>query len=222
MSPLCFVFDVDDTLYLERDYVASGFNAVGLWAAQWLAVSDLEAHCVALFEQGVRSNIFDQALSSCGFESSPALIQALVEIYRTHSPHIRLACDVEESLPRIAARWPVAVLTDGPPAAQSAKVQALRVHGMANPVVLTGALGSGFGKPHPRGFAAIEKKVRADKFVYVADNPHKDFAGPQALGWATVRVRRRGGLHYLAESTREWPDIEIPDFATLIPFLSQL
>jgi putative hydrolase of the HAD superfamily len=27
----CVVFDVDDTLYLERDYVRSGFDSVGAW-----------------------------------------------------------------------------------------------------------------------------------------------------------------------------------------------
>ena len=26
------VFDIDDTLYLERDYVRSGFGAAGRWA----------------------------------------------------------------------------------------------------------------------------------------------------------------------------------------------
>ena len=32
-SVRCVVFDVDDTLYLERDYVRSGFHAVAQWMA---------------------------------------------------------------------------------------------------------------------------------------------------------------------------------------------
>ena len=36
---------------------------------------------------------------------------------------------------------------------------------------------------------------RPDGFVYVADNPRKDFIAPRALGWRTVRIRRRGGEH---------------------------
>ena len=32
--PKVFVFDIDDTLYLERDYVHSGFQAVGAWFQQ--------------------------------------------------------------------------------------------------------------------------------------------------------------------------------------------
>src|SRR5207302_9076607 len=40
MNELCVVFDIDDTLYLERDYVRSGFRAVGTWAEQWLRIPD--------------------------------------------------------------------------------------------------------------------------------------------------------------------------------------
>ena len=40
MNHLCVVFDIDDTLYLERDYVLSGFAAVGPWARDWLAIPD--------------------------------------------------------------------------------------------------------------------------------------------------------------------------------------
>ena len=33
------VFDIDDTLYLERDYVRSGFTAAGAWARTELGLS---------------------------------------------------------------------------------------------------------------------------------------------------------------------------------------
>jgi putative hydrolase of the HAD superfamily len=32
-------------------------------------------------------------------------------------------------------------------------------------------------------------------YVYVADNPRKDFLAPRALGWRSARVRRPGGEH---------------------------
>jgi putative hydrolase of the HAD superfamily len=221
-SRISVVFDIDDTLYLERDYVASGFNAVGRWVAEWLAIADFEEHCLSAFKSGRHSKVFDEALSRCCVEPSPALIQALVEVYRTHTPDIRLTSDCADTLPRIAERWAVAVVTDGPPAAQSAKARALSLRDFASPIVLTGTLGNGFGKPHPRGFMLIEKVLPSSKFAYVADNPHKDFAGPKSLGWTTIRVRRPEGLHYLAESALDRPDIEIPDFVPLVSLLSQL
>ena len=45
MKPVCVVFDVDDTLYLERDYVRSGFRAVGVWASRWLGLSGFAERC---------------------------------------------------------------------------------------------------------------------------------------------------------------------------------
>jgi putative hydrolase of the HAD superfamily len=53
-----------------------------------------------------------------------------------------------------------------------------------------------------------------DECVYVADNPIKDFIGPKALGWGTVRIRRKQGLHFAAESVGD-VDIELPDLTTL-------
>lgn len=220
MRPLCVVFDIDDTLYLERDYVASGFRAVGQWAAEWLGIKDFTEVCISLFDSGARSRVFDQAAESFGIEPSSSLIQSMVEIYRTHTPDISLAPDAVNALPSIAQRWPIAVLTDGPPASQSAKARALGLHSLANPIVLTGCLGAGFGKPHPKGFEQIQEAVTAGRFIYIADNPHKDFAGPHSLGWGTVRVRRSGGLHSTAESIQDLPDFEVPDLSCLETLLS--
>ena len=49
MTVRCVAFDLDDTLYLERDYVRSGFWAVGRWIESHVAVTDFDAgpqrHC---------------------------------------------------------------------------------------------------------------------------------------------------------------------------------
>lgn len=46
-----FVFDIDDTLYLERDYVRSGFRAVGEWARDRFGCDDFAARCWSRFEE---------------------------------------------------------------------------------------------------------------------------------------------------------------------------
>src|SRR5579883_3210142 len=101
MPPLCVVFDIDDTLYLERDYVASGFRTVGKWADEWLGINGFAQVCNTLFESGARSRIFNQAAENLGIEPSPSLIQSMVEIYRTHHPDISLAPDAVNALPSI-------------------------------------------------------------------------------------------------------------------------
>jgi putative hydrolase of the HAD superfamily len=220
VSPLhsCVVFDVDDTLYLEHDYVRSGFRAVeeahgivGFADAAW-----------TFFSQGVRGNIFNQTLSELGLEYTGLVIQELVHSYRVHEPRIALLPD--------AARWfevhsrshYIGCITDGPTASQRAKLRVLGVRRQCDYIILTDELGKGFGKPDIRSFQMISQlsTVHASKHVYVADNPAKDFQGPKSLGWRTVRVRRTSSLH-MGIHTPRYVDAELPDLSNLAPTLTE-
>jgi glycosyltransferase involved in cell wall biosynthesis/FMN phosphatase YigB (HAD superfamily) len=191
------VLDIDDTLYLERDYVRSGFDAVGAWARTELGVDDLGERAWAAFESGVRRTIFDDALAGAGVEATPDLVPRLVEVYRAHAPAIEMLADARAWLDALAPHVAVAVVTDGPLASQRAKAEALVLTQWADLVVFTESLGPGKGKPHPAAFEQLERELGlgGDRCAYVADNPAKDFVAPHRLGWRTVRVRRPGGLH---------------------------
>jgi putative hydrolase of the HAD superfamily len=193
-DPTCIVWDVDDTLYLERDYVRSGFRAVGEALEASHGVAGFGEQAWALFQAGVRGDTFNRAAEALGLTDPP--IGWMVEVYRTHRPHIRLCPDAVACLETLS-HLPMAAVTDGPEASQRAKVEALGVHAFATPVVLTATLGHGMGKPHPASFETVMRAVGgpAQRFVYVADNPAKDFVAPTSLGWRTVRLRRAHGLH---------------------------
>jgi putative hydrolase of the HAD superfamily len=210
------VFDIDDTVYLERDYVRSGFAAVGAWAGAELGVVDLGDRAWARFEAGGRGRIFDEVLAACGVRANGSLVSQLVDVYRSHVPAIELLDDVRAWLATCPADVALAVVTDGPRVSQRAKAAALGLANWADPVVLTDELGPAMGKPHPGAFEHVEVATGMDgaACAYVADNPAKDFAGPQARGWRTVRVRRPGGLHTEVAS-RDDVDAEITDFAGL-------
>jgi putative hydrolase of the HAD superfamily len=219
---ICIVFDIDDTLYLERDYVRSGFEAAGRWAAKWMHVGDLAERCWRLFIDGRRRSIFNDALRDSGRQASPELVSALVEIYRTHTPAIALADDASEALEAISRMASIAIISDGPATSQSRKVEALGLCSYANPIVLTGVLGCEFRKPHPGAFEQVKQCRPSAAYVYVADNPAKDFAAPKELGWTTVRVRRPEGLHYEVEDTAIIPDLEIADCSKLLELVARL
>lgn len=191
------VLDVDDTLYLERDYVRSGFEAVGAWARSELGIDDFGEQAWNRFEAGSRGRIFDEALAACGQQPDEAVISELVNRYRTHAPKITLAYDAQLAFERWHRVVSLAVVTDGPHLSQEAKVRALALSQWVPLVVYTAALGDGMSKPHPAAFEHVQDALGAKggRCVYVADNPAKDFASPRRLGWHTVRVRRRGGLH---------------------------
>lgn len=197
MSVEGFIFDVDDTLYLERDYVRSGFDAVGAWAERE-GMPNIADTCWLLFRHGSRGRVFDQALAAHTVHPDPAVIDAMVEVYRSHRPVIELLPDARHvlaSLDRLGFR--LGVVTGGPVRSQEAKVESLGLRAWCEPIVYSGAWGPALDKPHQRSFEAVEHLtgLAASRLCYVADNPAKDFVGPQRRGWAVIRVRRPDGLH---------------------------
>ncbi|QFU10332.1 hypothetical protein PARPLA_03320 [Rhodobacteraceae bacterium THAF1] len=189
------VFDLDDTLYLERDFAFSAYSIADQWVLARIGLSGLERACRSAFEKGDRTRIFDRALALLGCPPDPTLVTELTEIYRHHTPRISLQPDAQRALRRYAGR--AALISDGLAATQSAKVEALGLRDYLAPIVLTGALGPNAGKPAPDAYLQVERATGLGKndLVYVADNPVKDFITPRRLGWQTVMIARPGRVH---------------------------
>lgn len=217
------VLDLDDTLYPERDYVLSGFAAVDRWLHEVQGVHGFGECATQLFEAGRRGTIFDQALACLGCTATPELIGALVKIYRAHTPVLRLSTDAEEILPWLAERFQLAALTDGYAGVQRRKFTALGLSRWIHYCVVTDEIGREFWKPHPAGFERIMTHFSgaASGFVYVADNPRKDFLAPKQLGWRTVRMKRKCGEHagYPA-SHEEEAEVSLSDLRDLRALLA--
>jgi putative hydrolase of the HAD superfamily len=201
------VFDLDDTLYLERDYVRSGFAAVGHYAQAVFGVEGFQAAAWEEFEAGHRGDIFNRAMKHFDLvwgelDRAQEIIDEFVEVYRTHLPSIQLQPDAESCLDSLVGRVKIGLISDGPLASQQAKVEVLHLSDRLDGAILTASLGPGFGKPNPHAFEEMERilEVGGDECVYVADNPAKDFAGPKFLGWQTLRIRRPLGLYSAAAS----------------------
>jgi putative hydrolase of the HAD superfamily len=190
------VLDVDDTLYLERSYVRSGFDAVGRHLATSSGLNGVAATLWAGFEAGVRGDAFDRALVAHGQEPTAERVEDLVEVYRNHVPTIELLDDAARFLHRLDGR-PAAAITDGPASSQRAKVEALGLSRWLDPIVITGELGPGWSKPAIFPYQRVEELVGAlpRQCWYVGDNPAKDFIVPIRRKWTAVRIRRPGSLH---------------------------
>jgi putative hydrolase of the HAD superfamily len=218
--PRCVVFDIDDTLYLERDYVRSGFEAVGAWAERELGLVGFSEAAWADFVAGRRGDVFDDVLRDHGVTPTRDVIEAMVVCYRSHRPRISLLPDAAALVERIREAVALAAITDGPLQSQRAKAEALQLSEWAELVVYTEELGSGYGKPHPRAFQLVEEEfgTRGWENVYLADNPAKDFSGPRSLGWRTVRVRRPESLHVTVACGGD-VDVEVEDLTSLASVL---
>ncbi len=191
------VFDLDDTLYLERDYVESGLLAVGSWMERQLGIRDAGPAMVDRFRDGARGHIFDEALASAGVSRPDELIPRMVQVYRQHRPCIALADDAMRFLSRRPGRTGIAVITDGYLDAQKRKIRALGLHRLGvQMAVCTDRWGRQDWKPGRRAFDHVQGffALPANAFVYVADNPEKDFVAPRRMGWRTVQINRPGRL----------------------------
>lgn len=180
------VFDLDDTLYLERDFAASGFVAVG----DWMGCGAFAPRCQALFDAGHRGDIFNRALEQAG---RVADLTDLVSIYRHHAPQIAPCPDAARYLATHDDRF--GLITDGPERMQRNKIAALGLEPHFDQVIPTGQWSGDFGKPHPRAFQMIADRAGSRRCIYVADNAAKDFVTPRRMGWVGVQILRPGRIH---------------------------
>lgn len=192
----CLVLDLDDTLYLERDYVRSGFLRVGEYLHEHYGCPDFADRAWALFEQGHRNTVFNAVLQDLGLTDA-VQIPVLIDRYRAHRPDIRLCDDAERFMARVADGRPLGMITDGPVASQSAKIEALGLTSRIDHIIMSDSFGIEYRKPHTRPFERIEALLGGSpaEFTYIADNPVKDFITPRRRGWHSIRIRRPLGEH---------------------------
>jgi putative hydrolase of the HAD superfamily len=183
LSETVVVFDLDDTLYPEDAYVRSGIVAACRQAAR-LYGTDHAAELLALRDSGQR----DWLTALCALlPDGPSVRDCLLWTYRLHEPRIALSDEARLAVEVVIARAKaVAILTDGRSITQRLKLRALGLGDL--PAYISDEYG-GADKPDPTRFQAVVRDHPAARYVYVADNPAKDFVTPKALGWRTIGVR---------------------------------
>ena len=224
---LAIIFDLDDTLYPERDYVLSGFDAV----ARWIEVragadaGNTRAGLVELFDGGAKRDAFDRWVSARRLPDAIS-VESMVRVYRDHDPLIELAPQTRALLTDLREHHRLGLITDGRADVQRRKLEALGVAELVDATVVTAQLGAGFSKPHPAAYQVALGRLDVDaaQAVYVADNPVKDFIGARSVGVASVRLRRHNGIYADLEpaSHEHEPDLEITDLQHLPAALATL
>lgn len=180
-SETVFVCDLDDTLFKESDYQASGFREV-LLQIQKIYRKSLKRELDSLIEHG-STDVLHGLCVAAGLPEHAK--QTLLWIYRLHMPDISLSQDVRAAISFLRQHSAgFAILTDGRSFSQRAKLCAL---GLADvPAYISEEYGD--QKPSPVRFEAIMHDMPTKRYIYVADNPKKDFVAPNRLGWKTIGV----------------------------------
>lgn len=188
------IFDLDDTLYKEVDFLKSAFKEIVDYVLRCSNKPDLSA--TDLFEGMVNSyfskkDAFDYLIASVGVDLEKA---TLLSMYRNHIPQISLSDGAFELLTKIKNRgFQIGIITDGRSIQQRNKIKALGLSDFVlnENIVISEEFGS--EKPSRANYEYyVAKYPGASEFYYIADNPEKDFISPNALGWKTICIKNDG------------------------------
>ncbi len=188
------VFDLDDTLYNEKQYVKSGFKAV----ADYLEVNDGAEKLWNYFENNKPP--IDTLLEELDCNDKKA---ECLRIYREHKPDISFSEGAEDLLLRLKSEgFKVGIITDGRPDGQRNKISALGLAGMVDDIIITDDLGGAqFRKPCDIAFRIMQRRwaIPYEQMIYVGDNIIKDFQAPEQLGMKWLLVKNSDGLYFHSE-----------------------
>lgn len=218
------IFDLDDTLYNERDFVYAGFTNVAIFLGKKHQRSSDEILAVILniFHEKGRGKIFDELCTVFDFQED---IDTLVNIYRNVQPALKLYKDAEDLLNRVKGRYGLGIITDGMGFVQWNKIEALGLKRYIDKIIVTDDFGKDFWKPSIQPFLKMMDHFggRPEEYVYVGDNPLKDFIAPKKLGMHSVRIIRDvGDYMQIAVPSEFEADYTIYSLADLEKYLRDL
>lgn len=184
------IFDLDDTLYSEKQYVRSGYKKI----AEYLGRDDAADRLWQYFEEGKPA--IDEYLKEIGLEDKKA---DCLNIYRNQEPEITLYDGVVEKIKELKEKnIKVGIITDGRPEGQRAKIKALGLDELIEEIIITDELGGiQFRKPNDISFRIMQNRWRIpfEQMIYVGDNMNKDFQAPRQLGMRWYWVKNEDGLY---------------------------
>ena len=175
-----FVFDLDDTLYSERDFEKSGIEFV----YNNFNIKNIELRSIL----NNRENWIEQIIDG---SNNQITLQMVLDIYRNHFPTIQLYKDAKVFLEKLLSQGDeMSLITDGRSITQRNKLRALGIESFFKTIVISEEVNS--EKPSENNFKMVMNSKHTENYIYIADNPNKDFITPNKLGWTSICLLDRG------------------------------
>ena len=175
------VFDLDDTLYKEIEFVKSAYNYINSYIKFRYDI-DLSKNIKKCLDGEVN---FLDLINSKLQQDQRFPIEKYLELYRFHYPEIKLPDDTTVFLDKILSHnIDFSIITDGRSISQKNKIKALGLVDLAKNIIISEE--TGFEKPHLNNFKILDQIYSNKKLIYIADNTSKDFLAPNSLNWDTI------------------------------------
>lgn len=209
MSIKVVLFDLDDTLYLERDYIKSGFSVVSNFISKKIEIKEQEIYLkiLALFNENSK-NVFNRLLDFYHIEYKEKDIMEIVEVYKNHFPNIKLLEESKTLIKELKNEgYKLGIITDGDKVQQNLKIKALNLNNYFDKIIVTDELGEDrkYWKPHKLSYELMKDffEVEYNQMIYIGDNLSKDFKAPLKLGIKSIYIYRKEGIYNQVNLNKE-------------------
>ncbi|HVX50602.1 MAG TPA: HAD family hydrolase, partial [Chitinophagaceae bacterium] len=183
-----FVFDLDDTLYDEIDFLKSAYNNISRVLMPYTGINIYE-EMLARYHNN--ENVFYWVVNNYKKAANFLSIHWLLAQYREHEPDITLRTDADKFLTMAKSyHIPAGLITDGRGSTQRNKLKALKIDSYFKDIIISEEFGS--AKPDKRNYLFFNLKYPGKTFYFFGDNTEKDFETPNNLGWITYCIKDRG------------------------------
>jgi FMN phosphatase YigB (HAD superfamily)/predicted ATP-grasp superfamily ATP-dependent carboligase len=193
------LFDLDDTLYNEKEYVYSGFKAV---CNNFSLFKDSYSFLKNSFDD--KRKPFDELFKIMKLDDVK-LFNEVLKTYQNHKPSIKLDNDTKEMLKLLKSQgFKLGLITDGRVNGQENKIDSLGLERFFDELIITDSLAGRFGnplhfrKPNRIAFEIMKNRfnVEYSEMVYVGDNYKKDSKAPFQLGMDYIYYKNKEGLYF--------------------------
>ena len=203
-----FVFDLDDTLYKEIDFLQSAYREIAQWIETSFNLQFVFALMINWQSQGKEIDVFEKLIQAYQL---PIKKDVLVGMYRNHNPHIALSEEVKEVLSLLKDKgYMLGLITDGRTVTQKNKIRSLGLQSYISikNIIISEEFGS--EKPSLLNYLYFESLYPGKDFFYIGDNVAKDFIAPNRLGWTTLCLLDNGkNIH---KQSFQYPDLFLPQY----------
>jgi putative hydrolase of the HAD superfamily len=185
------VFDLDDTLIKEVDFLKSAFSEIAYY---------IDADSKFLYNQMLMWYFAKEDVFKNIVKIYPNVkINFLKNMYRMHYPNFEKYYFLRDLLSELKQNGnKLGLITDGFSITQRNKIDSLNIQHLFDLIIISEEFGS--EKPCEKNYIVFHQ-FKSESYYYIGDNFNKDFITPNRLGWNTIGVIDDGRNIHIQEKS---------------------
>lgn len=189
------IFDLDDTLYPQKEYTRQCLLATVPYISR---VSGCNPELISaklnsiLDENGIEyKKTYNDLFEAINFEGV-SHIKDIIKLFRACKPKVEAYPNVHKTLESLQSSYRLGMITDGYEIVQNYKIAQLNLSNYFERILVTDTLGIENRKPSNIPYEKMLELMglEPELCVYVGNDPWKDFVACKSLGMRSVRINQ--------------------------------